>query len=420
MTAVGKMIRITDLRNPMLTDAAREALKHAEHYPVELSEDAVLAAARHTTGLDDFGPDDFRERMGRWLHYAAADSNRTALGRSRIFDTCVRFTSARLRLQDLLHRHPEIHDLEIRQPIIIVGPPRSAGTHLHNLLAADSRLRSVPEWEKLEPIPAPADNATSNGVNPRYARSVEYWQHTRALLPNLAAMHPLGPDIRADDVKLSGPDFPSAMWKWEGRLRPWRHLDFGHDQAPRYEYLKTTLKALQWQRGPERWVIKSCSYAEHLGPLLATFPDAVIVMTHRDPISVVQSYATMMAYVDRLDYHEVDVDSLIADWAECIETLLQASIRDRHLVPESQLVDVHFHEFMADEIGTAERIYAAAGLELSDRQRKLMVAYLAEHPRGKSGRVMYDIRNDFGVNPAELRTQFAFYYRRFAVAAEVQ
>ena len=120
---------------------------------VEFTEEAVLGEARKRTGLSDFGPDDFRERLAVWCQAVDEDAELGPMGKVRFFGDMVRYAANRLRFHDLLERHPEILDVEIDKPIIIAGLPRSGTTHLVNLIAADKRLRSLPYWESLEPIP---------------------------------------------------------------------------------------------------------------------------------------------------------------------------------------------------------------------------------------------------------------------------
>jgi hypothetical protein len=149
----GRRLRITDLRQPELTEVQRMALDYGESHPVELTEEAVLTAAVAHAGLSDFGSDDFRPRLRLWLEEVDGDGERTALGRMTLFRDCVRYAVNRLRIRDLLSRHPEIGDVDITAPIIVVGLPRSGTTHLVNLIAADTRLLSLPLWESYEPVP---------------------------------------------------------------------------------------------------------------------------------------------------------------------------------------------------------------------------------------------------------------------------
>jgi hypothetical protein len=93
--------------------------------------------------------------------------------------------------------------------------------------------------------------------------------------------------------------------------------------------------------------------------------------------------------------------------------MLRACVRDRAAWPASESLDVYFHEFMADEMGTVARIHDVAGNPLPGEVRAELQRFLADHPRGKEGRVVYDMKRDFGIEPAELRQRFAFYFEAF-------
>jgi len=431
----GRRIRITDLRRPELTEIQRLALDHGERHPVELTVEAVLAQAVERTALDDFGADDFRVRLRLWLEEVDGDGERTALGRMTLFRDCVRYAVNRLRIHDLLTRHPEIGDVAIVAPIVVVGLPRSGTTHLVNLIASDTRLRSLPLWRSYEPVPDPGEVPGPDGVDPRHRRAEADWRGMDAMLPFLAAMHPMRPDHIHEELELQLPDFSSYQLEWVARVPQWRDYYLDHDQTRHYAYLKTVLQILQWQsagqpspgnEGPgrqespgERWVLKSPQHLEQLGPLLATFPDATVVVTHRDPVAVVQSAATMMTYAARMSYRTPEPDFYLSYWTDRIRRLLDTSLRHRHVVPPGARQDVLFHDFMADEMATVARIYATAGLALTDEARAKMGTYLTDHPRDKEGQVFYDLRGDFGVTPDEVRDHFGFYHDAVGVPIEV-
>ncbi|HKA14372.1 MAG TPA: sulfotransferase [Myxococcota bacterium] len=418
MSAAQK-IRIDDLRAPALTPAQRTALAFGEQHRVPLTLDSVLSTVVERTGLDDFGPGDFIERLALWLSEMDEDPDRTGLGRTSLWNDCVRCAANRLRIRALLAEHPEIHRVRIERPIIVVGLPRSGTTHLVNLIAADARLRSLPLWESQEPVPDARERPGPDGVDPRYARSAKGWGMMRANVPLLAAMHPMSPDHIHEELELMLPDFSSYNQEWIARAPRWRDYYLAHDQTPHYAYLKTVLQILQWRQPRERWVLKSPQHLEQLGPLLATFPDATIVVTHRDPVSVVQSAATMLAYGARINYRTPEPDWYLAYWTDRIRRLLEASVRDRALLPAGRTLDVLFHEFMADDLATVERIYEVAGLPMTDPARAQIADYLRDHPRGKEGQVVYDLRRDFGAEPAAVREPFGFYFERFPVKVEV-
>jgi len=413
-------IRVDDLAVPMLTDLQQMGLDYGESKRTELTVDAVCAVAVERTGLEDFGPADFRDRLGLQLAEMDADEERTGLGRLLFFGDCARSATNRLLIHDLLTRHPEIGDIEIERPIIVVGLPRSGTTNLVNLLAADTRFRSLPLWESYEPVPNPNEPGEVDGVEPRWARSQKAWEAMQAGAPLVAAMHPMEPDHVHEENELMAPDFSSYNLEWVARAPRWRDHYLAHDQTPHYAYMKQVLQILQWYRPRDRWVLKSPQHLEQFGPLLTTFPDATIVVTHRDPVAVVQSTATMVCYGARTAYRTTCPEWYRDYWTDRIGRLLDASLRDRHLLPADRTVDVLFHQYMADEMGTVQRVYEAAGIELTDEARAEIEAHRAAHPRGKEGRVVYDLRRDFATTPEEVRSRFGAYLDRFPVEIEVQ
>lgn len=152
-------IRITDLARPELTDVQRLAHEYGESLALDMSSQGILTEASLRTGLDDFGALDFVDRLSLWLDEVGQDPDRLRIANLSLRNSCVRYVSNRLLTHDLLRRHPEIHDIKIERPIIILGLPRTGTTHLLNLLSADQSMRSMPLWESYEPIPMPGDGA---------------------------------------------------------------------------------------------------------------------------------------------------------------------------------------------------------------------------------------------------------------------
>ncbi len=418
MIARANDIRIDDLGAPVLTPMQKMVVGGFAGAEVDFAEGAVLNEACERTGLSDFGSEDFRERLVVWCRAADEDAELGPMGRARFFGDMVRYAANRLRFHDLLRRHPEILDVEIRAPIIIAGLPRSGTTHLLNLIAADSRLRSLPYWESLEPIPDPSQAPARKEEDPRYLKCASEHQMLGQVAPLLKNMHDLAPDHVHEEIEVANLDFSSYQPEWLAVVPRWRDYYYAHDQRPHYAYMKNVLKALQWMRGPDRWVLKSPQHLEQLGPLIETFPDATVAITHRDPVSVVASAITMLTYGDRLRRTRVDPPAVAAYWSDRVERLLRACVRDRELLPESQSIDVLFHEFMADDVATVERIYEVAGIEMNDDAKSELERYMDGNPRGKHGRIVYDLPGDFGVDPELLRKRFDFYYERFPIEAE--
>jgi hypothetical protein len=415
---MAEKIEITDLLDPQLTHAQRQAIEHAEANPVELSEEAVLDAARNATGLSDFGPEDFHERLRLLIDEWNGDTRAYALKRMFLFGYAVRYASNRLLIQDYLKKHPEIHEEVIERPIIIAGLPRSGTTHLLNLLGADSRLRSTPLWETYEPLPNPKEPPRPDGLDPRYARTAEKWEMQQASSPLSAAMHPMEPDHFHEDVELMGPDFAGYNFEWLARSPRFRDHYLSHDQTPHYEYMKTVLKIWQWRdvqagKPRKRWVTKCPQHLEQLPVLKKVFPDATVAITYRDPVEVIQSAITMIAYGERMSYPDIDAKGLLDYWTDRVERLLRACVRDRHVWPEVQSVDVPFETFMADDMAIVRAVREKAGLPETEQANGEVAEFIAAHPRGKHGQMVYNLERDFGITPKELRKRFDFHFEAF-------
>ena len=408
-------ISIEDLRSPQMSDAQRRMIAAMEANPVDLTEDAILGAARQATGLVDFGPGDFHERLRRLIDEWNGDTRAYALKRAMLLGYAVRYATNRLLIHDLLKRHPEIHDEPIERPIIVAGLPRSGTTHLLNLLGADSRLRATPLWETYAPVPNPKEPAAPDGVDPRYARVAAQWEAQLASSPLSAAMHAMEPDHFHEDVELMGPDFAGYNFEWLARVPKWRDYYLSTDQTPHYEYMKTVLKIMQWrdvQAGGtrKRWVTKCPQHLEQLPVLRKVFPDATVAITYRDPVEVIQSAITMIAYGERMAYPTIDTKGLLDYWTDRVEKLLRACVRDRHVWSEAQSVDVPFDTFMADDMAVVREIRVKADLPETETANQEARNFIDSHPRGKYGQLVYNLERDFGIAPAALRKRFEFYF----------
>jgi len=304
--------------------------------------------------------------------------------------------------------------------VIVTGLPRSGTTHLVNLLAADARFHSLPLWQSYEPVALPGEGLLPDGTDPRYARCAAAWEGMKQVTPLLASMHPMEPEHIHEELELMGPDFASYNFEWLSMSPRWRDHYLGSDQTPHYEYLKRVLQLLQWQRREpgKRWVLKCPQHLEQLPVLLRVFPDATVVFTHRDPVAVIQSTITMQAYTQRMQRPKVEIAWLRDYWVARIEQLLRACVRDRELARPGRSVDCPFQVFMRDPWKIVDEVYTKAQLPLTAQARASLEHYLASHPRGKAGQVLYDLKRDFDLNPHQLRGRFRFYLDRFEISAE--
>jgi hypothetical protein len=412
-------VRIDDLADPKFSPETAEILSAMAAIAdgVRLEPDALMEDAAAKTGLSDFGSARFRESLDVLCNTFRTEAGLSAPGVVTQHALFVQLLSNRLLVEDLLRRHPEIHDVRIAAPIIVCGLPRTGTTHLHNLMAADPALRSLPYWESLEPVLPDSERPAPGEPDPRLARTEAALDFINSAMPYFKRMHEMTVDHVHEEIQLLAIDFSTMLFETTAAMPTWRDYYLAHDQTPHYEYLRTVLKVLQWLRGGERWVLKSPQHIEQFPALRATFPDATFVVTHRDPVSVTTSVATMITYTARLSHERVDPHFIGGYWADRIERMLRSCADERDVLPADQSIDVHFDEFMADDVAMVERIYDLAGQPMTDAARDAMQSFMDDHPRGKFGGIIYDLA-DFGLDASERRDALRFYTDRFDVAAE--
>jgi hypothetical protein len=412
-------VRIEDLSEPYFTDEVRDILDFMEEAGSQLHLDPVplMEAAVAETGLDDFGAPDFANRLDVLCRAMRDEGGFNGAGVLQQHTFLLGLLKNRLLIEDLVRRHPEILDEQIRAPIIICGLPRTGNTHLHNLISADPALRSLPYWESLEPVLAERERPGPGQPDPRLERTATALSFVNTALPYFNRMHEMTVEHAHEEIQLLAIDFSTMLMETTAPMPAWRDHYLSHDQRPSYAYLVNVLKVLQWLRGGTRWVLKSPQHLEQLPALRDTFPDATFVVTHRDPVSVTTSMVTMIAYTARLSRDKVDVVGIGNYWADRLAGMLHTCAEDHDVLPTAQTIDVHFDEFMADDMAMVERVYEVAGQPMDDRARNAMTAFMAAHPRGRHGAVVYDLA-EFGLDPAERRDALSFYTKRFGVTTE--
>lgn len=403
-------IRFDDLAHPVYPPAAQPIREGLAAYGanLDLNPDALLTAATERTGLDDFGDPAFRERLDVLCTALRDEAGLSATGVAIAFEQLVGNLVNRLRLESLIADHPEIEAIEIEQPIVICGLPRTGTTHLHNLLAADPALRHLPYWESLEPVPGPGEETPQ----PRRDRCGAGLELVNTSLPEFRRMHDMTVEHAHEEIQLLANDISGMLFETTYYVPSFVDHYKAHDQAASYAYVKRSLQAMQWLRGGTRWVLKSPQHLEQFPTLAATFPDATFVVTHRDPVEVTLSMMTMICYATRMAVDRPDVAQLTGHWLGRIDDLLAGCIRDRDVLPAGQSIDVRFDDFMADERGTLAEIYRLADQPFGDDVRTAMTDFLTEHPRGRYGGVIYDAAN-LNLDPAALAERFQAYRKRF-------
>jgi len=384
---------------------------------LDLDEESLLARASRRTGLDDFGDDQFRAPLGVLLDGLEREAALTILGRVIVRSDLIRLLENRLSMVDARRRHPEIAAGRIARPLVIVGLPRTGTTILHQLLAQDPANRVPMTWEVMHVHPAP-ERATYE-TDPRIAAVEKHLSGVDRLIPNFKSMHPMGSQLPQECVAMTAHDFASMVFTTTHTLPTYQAWLDRHELGWVYASHRRQLQYLQWHCPAERWVLKSPGHLWTLDALLAEYPDARIVQTHRDPLRVIASLASLVALLRSMSSDAIDRIAIGREWTERLAAGLHHAMRVRAARPADAVpvFDMHFQEFIRDEIGMVRRIYTHFDLELTPDAEGRMRRFLAANPKDKHGAHRYTLA-DAGLEVGEERARYREYAERYQVASE--
>jgi Sulfotransferase family len=385
--------------------------------PISLSLDKLLQKAMDNTGLSDFGENDFRAPLALLLDGLETEAELSLLGRIIAKSDLLRTLENRLGFVELFKQHPEIAEQEIERPIFVVGPPRSGTTIFHDLLVMDPDNRVPLTWETARPLPPP--EAATYRTDPRIALAQADLDQVDRLLPEFKKMHPMGAQRAQECVTMTSYDFTSMIYLVQFFVPTYDRWVVECDMRSALKWHRRFLQVLQWKAPGKRWALKSPQHLWHLQHIHREYPDALFVQTHRDPVKIVISTSNLAAHLQSMGSDHADVRKVTHYYAKALAQGYNNTVayRKSGLLPQSQVVDLYFRDFMADQVGTVRRAYDHFGLALPDSAATAMQSFLDENPANKHGKHEYSLANS-GMEEAELRALFTDYEAYFNVPRE--
>lgn len=385
---------------------------------VRLDPAELAQTARDQSGLDDFGEDTWREGLDRLLAALDAEAELSELGRAVVEGEVVTYLTSRLGVVAERSRLPEIASAPIVAPIVIVGQGRTGTSILHDLLAQDPGHRVPRTWEVDRPCPPP--QTATYASDPRIAEVDATLDGVDHVLPGFRAMHPMGAELAQECVRITALDFRSMIFPTQYHVPSYaRWLLHEAAMVPAYRWHRVFLQHLQSQHPAPRWVLKSPGHIWSLGALLAEYPDALLVQTHRDPLRIVASIGSLVARLRSLASDDTSIPVAAREFADYILDGLDRSItaRENGTVSADRVVDVQFGAFMADPFATIHSVYERLGFALSTEAEAAMRKFLAAHPQDKYGGHRYTFAAT-GLDEVELRARSRRYQDYFDVPSE--
>ncbi len=385
---------------------------------VSLEDEVLIDAAVANTGLDDFADDWWCEPFAVLLKSLRDEADLTLCGRLLARSELQRLLQQRLRLIDAWSGDPPMLDQPVTAPVFVTGLGRSGTTWLHELLSLDPANRVPMLWEAMYPVPPP--EGASYDTDPRIAAADREITVMDEMIPAFTAMHENRGNLPTECIFIFAHQFVTDMFLGEFNIPSYAIWQSGIDKGPLYAFHRRVLQLLQSRHGGDRWVLKAPSHLSQLATLFATYPDARVVITHRDPLKVVGSLADLMATLHSMRTRHVDYDAIVALIA--VGTTMQLDditvARDAGHLPGDQIDDVLYGDLVSDPIGCVTRLYDRWGLELSSAFAGRLEAAVADRTQHRHGAHEYRFA-DTGLDLATERARVTPYQHRYGVPSEV-
>ena len=387
----------------------------AKYDRLSLDPDSIITEARERAGLHDFGDESFIEPLTRALHAYETEARLNDAGRGAQRERTIGLLINRLRVEDWLTRHPEIHDEELHVPVVVCGLPRTGTTMLHRLLGSDPDTHAVLWYECRHPAPFPGNDWAQDDARIEAAR--EEIRLTLEAVPGLATVHPWDPMGPDEEIMLLESTFMAWMPEAHAHTPAFGRWQREQDRTPAYEYLKTLLRFLQWQKrkaGSQAtsWVLKAPFHLGVVEVLLEAFPDAKVVQTHRDPFETIPSICSLQLFMWQLGCDDPDPLECGALWGNNWKLALRHALEMRESRYPDRFIDIWYKDVATDPVGQVRKIYEATGRSLTDAAAAQVQKWADENRRDNRPPHEYTMEK-FGFSEAQLAEDFRAYRERF-------
>ncbi|WP_419846438.1 sulfotransferase family protein [Candidatus Poriferisocius sp.] len=380
-----------------------------------LNVDTLIKQAKRKTGFSDFGDDGHLEALQVLVGSINDEAQLTPTGRliqkSRLAAALVQ----RLRIQDLLKRHPEIDDIDLGTVIVITGLQRTGTTLLHRIIYSHPEIRGISGEEAL--VPVLATDAAERAGRSRKRRAVLAERTISYLSPDFMAVHPIDREQPEEDVLLLDLNFMSQSAEAILHVPSYSRWLKDQDHTATYEYFRQVLKVLTWQRPASAWVLKTPHHLEYLDVLLKVFDSATVVQTHRDPRVAVPSFCSMVAHGRGMFSDHVDPIEIGRHWCDKTRRMVEWAMKTRAETPGGRFVDVSYYDLIRDPLAQVRRIYEVAGIDFEDEAKELAEQYVAANPQNRFGKHHYRLEH-FGLSEQLMDETFAAYREAYAIPFE--
>ena len=384
-----------------------------------LDKDEMMLTAKRLTGLHDFGKDFWDEPLEKLIYSLENEARLHAIGYFISRKRIINLLMVRLRAEEYFKKYPEILDIEIHSPIVIVGLQRTGTTKLHRLLNADQENRVLKSWEAINPVPFqnPREKRADGRPDKRIKTAKTTEKALRKMAPGFFAIHPVEYDAPEEDILLLDTTFLSTTPEATTHVPSYAAWLEQTDQSAAYSYTAKLMKLLQCQDPARRWVCKSPHHLEFLPLIRKYMGEAHFIWTHRNPMECIPSFLSMVSYSRAIFSNDVRIDEVRDHWVSKTTYMLNKGLEFRTAGNnESFFTDILYDLLVKDPMGQLEKIYERHG-GISDELRQQFLLMEKNNPKGKYGIHEYSYQ-DFNLEKEDLARRNTNYCRLYSMLLE--
>jgi hypothetical protein len=375
----------------------------ADRVHVGTVDDLQLSATR-LTGLSEFGADDYSDGLAVILESYARDADLTPLG-SKVARVGLRGAlAARLMAEAAWRARPEHANVPVARPVFVTGLPRSGTTALHRLLTADPAHQGLELW--LAEMPQPRPPRQTWAANPMFQAIQAGYERHHVEHPEFMGVHYIAADTVEECWQLLRQTLRSVSYECLAYLPTYSAWLRGQDWTGPFRRHKRNLQMIGLNEPGKRWVLKNPSHLFSLDAIMAVYPDALIIQTHRSPRTVIGSMCSLAAHATEGQSNVFRGSVLGAGqlelWARGLESF--AAARSRY--DPAQFLDVDYADFTADPVGTVSLVYSYFGLPYSEAAASAVRALHAAAGSGDARPAHRYSLADFGLTGEQVDERF--------------
>ena len=375
--------------------------------------ETLVAQAIEQTGLSDFGDTWFFANIDVLIPSLNKQARLSPAGLYGAQHMIVSGLVNRLRHIQLIKDNPEILDEQVNVTAVLTGLPRTGSTMLHRMLAAAPNLTGVRWYETQNYVPL--DGEVRGEPAPRLEAAKGVLAYMLEAIPELMSIHPMDIEQPDEEVIILGQLFSSSMIESTYLVPDYAAWLSQQDPRKAYQDLIQILQSLQWQdpsRKGKNWVLKTPGHLMGLQTVLDVFPNAKIVMTHRDPVSTIPSYCSMEASLYKMGSTDISNAEIGTYWMARLNEWLDNFMQVRANTKPNRFIDVNYKDLLETPAEEGLRVLELAGVSESAEIKEGMEEWIEANRREHRAAHKYSLE-DFGLNEADIRVKYGDYISQY-------